>query len=134
MSNVNWQHTFTHLASNVKKKGCALIVKGNYDDFTQKKVGFVEDIPYYAIVSRCVRRSYRCGIDTHSGKNYDLFFLLDNCSCVVLISYAPVTMQNRHTPERRTVPSLSITTVDSGLKTVFVFYRYSLPLTFVALL
>jgi hypothetical protein len=65
----------------------------------------------------------------HSGKNYDLFFLLDSCSCVVLISYAPVTMQNRHTPERRTVPSLSIITVDSGLKTVFVFYRYSLPLT-----
>ena len=70
----------------------------------------------------------------HSGKNYDLFLLLDNCSCVVLISYAPVTMQNRHTPGRRTVPSLSITTVDGGLRTVFIFYRYSFPSTFVATL
>jgi hypothetical protein len=56
-TNVNWQHTFTHLASNIKKKGYTLIVKGNYDDFTQKTVGSVEDIPNYPVVSRCVRRS-----------------------------------------------------------------------------
>jgi hypothetical protein len=83
----------------------------------RKQFVVVEDIPYYLILSRCVRLSYRCGIDAHSGKNYDLFLLLDNCSCVVLISYVPVTMQNRHTPGRRTVPSLSITAVDSGLRT-----------------
>jgi hypothetical protein len=87
----------------------------------RKQLVVVEDIPYYPIVSRSEHRSYRCGIDAHSGKNYDLFLLLDNCSCVVLISYVPVTMQNRHTPRRRTVPSLSITTVDDGLRSVFVF-------------
>jgi hypothetical protein len=52
----------------------------------------VEDTPYYPIVSRCVRRSYLCGIDAYSGKDYDLFLLFDNYSCVVLISYIHVTM------------------------------------------
>jgi hypothetical protein len=92
----------------------------------RKQLVAVEDTPYYPIVSRCVRRSYLCGIDAHSGKNYDLFLLLDNCFCVVLISYVTVTMQNRHTPGRRTVPSLSITIADSGSRTVFVFYHHSL--------
>jgi hypothetical protein len=59
---------------------------------------------------------------------------LDNCSCVVLISYVPVTMKNRHTPGRRTVPSQSITTVDGGLKAAGVFYSHSLPSTFVVML
>jgi hypothetical protein len=63
----------------------------------RKQLVAVEDTPYYPVVSRCVRRSYLCGIDAYSGKDYDLFLLLDNCSCVVLISYVPVTMQNRHT-------------------------------------
>ena len=84
----------------------------------------------YTVVSRYVRRSYLCGINDHSDKNCDLFLLLNNCSCVVLISYVPVTMQNRHTPGRRTVPSLSITIADSGLRTVFVFYHHSLHSTF----
>jgi hypothetical protein len=89
-----------------------------------------EDMPYYPIVSRCVRCSYLCGIDAHSAKSYDLFLLLDNRSYVVLISYVPVTMQNRHTPGRRTVPSLSIITADAGLRTIFVFYRRSSPSKF----
>jgi hypothetical protein len=63
----------------------------------RKQLVAVEDTPYYHVVSRCVLRSYLCGIDAHSGKNYDLFLLLDNCSYVVLISYIPVTMQKRHT-------------------------------------
>jgi hypothetical protein len=100
----------------------------------RKQLVAVEDTPYYPIVSRCVRPSYLCSIDAHSGKDYDLFLLIDNCSCVILISYVPVTMQNRHTPGRRTVPSQSITTVDGGLKTAFVFYRHSLPSTFVVML
>jgi hypothetical protein len=100
----------------------------------RKQLVAVEDTPYCPVISRCVRRSYLCGIDAYSGKNYDLFLLLDNCSCVVLISYDPVTMQNSHTPGRRTVSSLSITTADSGLKTIFVFYRHSLPSTFVVML
>jgi hypothetical protein len=56
----------------------------------RKQLVAVEDTPYYPVVSRCVRRSYLCGIDAHSGKNYDLFLHLDNCSYVVLISYVPV--------------------------------------------
>jgi hypothetical protein len=84
----------------------------------RKQLVAVEDTPYYPVVSRCVRRSYLCGIDAHFGKNYDLFLLL----------------QNRHTPGRRTVPSLSITTAGAGLRTEFVFYRYSLPSTFVVML
>ena len=99
----------------------------------RKQLVAVEDTPYYHVVSRCVRRSYLCGIDAYSGKDYDLFLLLDNCSCVVLISYVPVTMQNRDTPGRRTVPSLSITTADAGLRTVLVFYRHSLLSIFVAM-
>jgi hypothetical protein len=101
---------------------------------SRRQLVAVEDTPYYHVVTRCVCCSYLCGIDAHSGQNYDLFLLLDNCSCAVLISYVPVTMQNRHTPGRRTVPSLSITTADGGLKTVFVFYRHSLPSKFAVIL
>jgi hypothetical protein len=96
----------------------------------RKQLVAVEDTPHYPVISRCVRRNYLCGIDAYSGKDYGLLLLLDNCSCVVLISYVPVTMQNRHTPGRRTVPSLSITIADSGLRTVFVFYHHSLHSTF----
>jgi hypothetical protein len=42
----------------------------------RKQLVAVEDTPYYPIVSRCLRRSYLCGIDDHSDKNYDLFLLL----------------------------------------------------------
>jgi hypothetical protein len=42
----------------------------------RKQLVAVEDTPYYPIVSRCLRRSYLCGIDAHSDKNYDLFLLL----------------------------------------------------------
>ncbi|WP_018414595.1 transposase [Teredinibacter turnerae] len=31
----------------------------------------VEDTPYYHIVSRCVRRSFLCGIDRDTGKSYE---------------------------------------------------------------
>jgi hypothetical protein len=101
---------------------------------SRRQLVAVEDTPALPRCNRCVRRSYLCGIDAHSSQNYDLFLLLDNCSCAVLISYVPVTMQNRHTPGRRTVPSLSITTADGGLKTVFVFYRHSLPSKFAVIL
>jgi hypothetical protein len=76
----------------------------------RKQLVAAEDSPYYPVVFRCVRHSYLCGIDAYSGKDYGLFLLL----------------QNRHTPGRQTVPSLSITIVDSGLRTVFAFYHHSL--------
>jgi hypothetical protein len=51
----------------------------------RKQLVAVEDTPYYHVVTRCVRRSYLCGIDAHSGKNFDLFLLLDNCLYGLLV-------------------------------------------------
>ena len=31
----------------------------------------VEDTPYYHLVTRCVRRTFLCGVDKTSGKNYE---------------------------------------------------------------
>ncbi|MEJ2743419.1 MAG: transposase, partial [Gammaproteobacteria bacterium] len=31
----------------------------------------LEDTTYYHIVSRCVRRSFLCGLDALSGKNFE---------------------------------------------------------------
>jgi hypothetical protein len=42
----------------------------------RKQLVAVEDTPDYHVVSRCVRRSYLCGIDAYSDKDYDLFLLL----------------------------------------------------------
>jgi hypothetical protein len=37
----------------------------------RKQLVAVEDTPYYHVVSRCGRRSYLCGIDAYSGKDYE---------------------------------------------------------------
>jgi hypothetical protein len=39
----------------------------------RKQLVVVEDIPYYPIVSRCVRLSYRCGIDPFRQKTITCF-------------------------------------------------------------
>ncbi|MFC4258562.1 hypothetical protein ACFOZ5_05865 [Marinobacter lacisalsi] len=31
----------------------------------------VSDTPYYHVVSRCVRRTFLCGYDRQTGKNYE---------------------------------------------------------------
>ncbi len=37
----------------------------------RKQLVVVEDTPYYHLVSRCVRRSFLCGVDPHSGGDYE---------------------------------------------------------------
>ena len=36
-----------------------------------KELVSVQGTPYYHVVSRCVRRSFLCGVDHSSGKDYE---------------------------------------------------------------
>ena len=67
----------------------------------RKQLVAVEDTPYYHVVYRCVRRSFLCGIDAHSGKNYEhrrhwienririlsSLFAIDICSYAVMSNH-----------------------------------------------
>jgi hypothetical protein len=37
----------------------------------RKRLISLIDTPFYHCVSRCVRRSYLCGVDDYSGQNYE---------------------------------------------------------------
>ena len=36
----------------------------------RKHIVSVEDIPYYHVIGRCVRRAFLCGLDVHTGNDY----------------------------------------------------------------
>jgi REP element-mobilizing transposase RayT len=73
----------------------------------RKQLVAVEDTPYYHVVSRCVRRSYLCGIDPYSGKDYEhrrqwienririlsSLFALDICSYCVMSNHIHIVIK-----------------------------------------
>jgi REP element-mobilizing transposase RayT len=73
----------------------------------RKQLVAVEDTPYYHVVSRCVRRSYLCGIDAYSGKDYEhrrqwienririlsSLFALDICSYCVMSNHIHIVIK-----------------------------------------
>ena len=62
----------------------------------RKQLVCVEDTPWYHVVSRCVRRTYLCGFDQSTGKNYehrrqwivDRIRLLSSLFTIEVCSYA----------------------------------------------
>jgi hypothetical protein len=59
---------------------------------------FVEETPYYHLISRCVRRTYLCGVDHTTGKRYehrrqwieDRLRVLSSLFAIDLCSYAVI--------------------------------------------
>jgi hypothetical protein len=62
----------------------------------RREIVSVQDTPYYHVVSRCVRRTYLCGVDRDTGKSYehrrqwieDRIRILSSIFAVDILSYA----------------------------------------------
>ena len=73
----------------------------------RKELVSVADTPYYHVVSRCVRRSFLCGVDHSSGKDYEYrrqwienrmrilssLFAIDLCAYAVLSNHFHIALK-----------------------------------------
>ena len=78
----------------------------------RKQLISIDDTPYYHITSRCVRRTFLCGVDQHSGESYEhrrqwivdririlsSVFAVDICSYAVMSNHYHLTV--KITPEQ----------------------------------